>query len=266
MASPTPLTIKVSLPQLAKLIDHALLQPTLTDAEILTGLQTAKQHNVATACIKPYSIPAAVTALAGSPVLICSVIGFPHGNSTTEVKVFEARSAVDAGAHEIDMVVNGGKVLGGDWRYVEEEIQAINDAVVGKGAVLKVIFENDYLRDEHIVKLCEICTRVGVAFVKTSSRYGFVKKANGDYNYKGATVRHVELMRRCCGEGVRIKAAGGVRTVDEFLWMMHLGVARVGTSGTVGILEEARRRGIGDEEVEVQLVPPGEVSSSSGGY
>jgi deoxyribose-phosphate aldolase len=122
MASPTPLTIKVSLPQLAKLIDHALLQPTLTDAEILTGLQTAKQYNVATACIKPYSIPA-VTALAGSsPVLICSVIGFPHGNSTTEVKVFEARSAVEAGAHEIDMVVNGGKVLGGDWGYVEEEI------------------------------------------------------------------------------------------------------------------------------------------------
>lgn len=124
--------------------------------------------------------------------------------------------------------------------------------------------ESDYLRDEHIVRLCQICTRVGVAFVKTSTGYGFVKKPNGDYNYKGATVHHVELMSKICGENVQIKAAGGVRSLDEFPYMMHLGVARIGTSSTVGILEQARRRGIGNEPVEVQLVPPGGSSSNSG--
>lgn len=261
-------TISVSLPQLAKLIDHALLQPNLTDAEIHTGLAIAKEYLVAAACIKPYSIQAAKEVLAGSSVLICAVIGFPHGNSVTEIKVAEAVHAAKSGAHEIDMVVNVGKVLGGDWDYVSAEIKAINDAVVAEegSPILKVIFENDYLEDEHIIRLCKVCTEVGVAFVKTSTGYGFVKQPSGDYNYKGATVPRVKLMRKHCGPEVQIKAAGGVRTLDDFLYMMHLGVTRIGTSGTVGILEEARARGIGDELVEVQLKTPADNQGQSGSY
>lgn len=123
------------------MIDVSLLHPTMTDAEILEGLRTARKYNMATACVKPYCIPTAVRELEGSDVLVCPVIGFPHGNSTTKVKVFEAVEAVEAGGKEIDMVVNIGKVLGGEWGYVEDEIRQINDAVVAKGAILKVIFE-----------------------------------------------------------------------------------------------------------------------------
>ncbi|OIW26932.1 deoxyribose-phosphate aldolase [Coniochaeta ligniaria NRRL 30616] len=264
-------TITVTLGSIAKVIDHSLLHPTMTDAEIEEGLAIAKKYNVAAACIKPYSIPAARRALAGTDVLICSVIGFPHGNSTTSIKVAEAREAVLAGAHEVDMVVNVGKVLGGDWDYVRDEIKAINDTVtstrVGGGqeegsAVLKVIFENDYLQDEHIVKLCKICTDLKVAFVKTSTGYGFVKQSNGMYSYKGATVPHLKLMKEHSGPDVKIKAAGGVRTLDEFLYVMWLGVSRVGATATVAVLEEARQRGITDTptEVEVKLL-----SSTQGG-
>ncbi|KAK4169731.1 deoxyribose-phosphate aldolase [Cladorrhinum sp. PSN259] len=260
-------TIRVSLPQLAKLIDHALLQPNLTDAEINAGLEIAKKYKVASACIKPYSIGAAKKVLAGTDVLICAVIGFPHGNSVTAIKVAEAASAAKSGAHEIDMVVNVGKVLSGDWDYVSAEIKAINDAVVAAGSTLKVIFENDYLGDEQIIKLCEICTQIGVAFVKTSTGYGFVKQpSSGDYNYKGATIPHVKLMREHCGPQVQIKAAGGVRSLDDFLYMMHLGVTRIGTSGTVGILEQARARGIGEQPVEIEIRTPASNEVPGGGY
>ncbi|KAK3900813.1 deoxyribose-phosphate aldolase [Staphylotrichum tortipilum] len=262
---PSPGTITVSLPQLAKLIDHSLLQPFFTDGQIDAGLTLARDYKVAAACVKPYSIPAAKAALAGSDVLVCAVIGFPHGNSTTEIKVAEAAAAVRAGAEEIDMVVNVGKVLGGQWEYVADEIKAINDVVVAQGGALKVIFENDFLEHQYIARLCQICTDVGVAFVKTSTGYGFVKQRSGQYDYVGATVPHVKLMKESCGEGVKIKAAGGVRSVDEFLYMMHLGVSRIGTSGTAAILEEARRRGIGDDPVEVKLVDPVEYAQG-GGY
>lgn len=151
------------------------------------------------------------------------------------------------------MVVNVGKVLGHDWGYVEDEIAQINAAVVGGGGVLKVIFENDYLGDGEIVRLCEICRRVGVAFVKTSTGYGFVKGADGRYAYEGATVRQVRLMREHVGSEVGIKAAGGLRTLDDLILMRSLGVTRVGATATVAILEEARRRGIGEEEVEVEV-------------
>ncbi|KAF4186762.1 hypothetical protein CNMCM8927_005039 [Aspergillus lentulus] len=261
----TPNTITVSLPQLAKMIDHSLLHPTMTDADILAGLKIAREHKVATACVKPYSIPLAVKELAGTDVLICPVIGFPHGNSTTEIKVVEAIAAVKAGGAEIDMVVNVGKVLGGDWEYVTEEIRRINDAVKAEGALLKVIFENDYLKDEHIVRLCEICTRLDVAFVKTSTGYGFVKQVDGSYNYKGATVRDLRLMREKAGEKVQIKAAGGVRTLDDLLHVMSLGVTRIGATATVAILGEARKRGIGNEPVEVSFKPMKE-AGQTGGY
>lgn len=250
-----PATVKVSLPSLAKMIDHSLLHPTLTDADVLAGLELSKRYNVATACVKPYHVPLAREQLAGTSVGVCPVIGFPHGNSTTPIKVAEAREAARNGGSEIDMVVNVGKVLSGEWGYVEEEIRAINDAVTAEGAILKVIFENDYLQEEHIVRLCRICSDIGVTFVKTSTGYGFVKQPSGDYNYKGATLPHLALMRKHCDPKVQIKAAGGVRTLDELLRVRALGVSRVGASAMVAILEEAKKRGIGDEEIEV-AVPP----------
>ncbi|MCJ1301273.1 hypothetical protein MMC08_004072 [Hypocenomyce scalaris] len=261
-----PLKTTVSIPLLAKMLDHSLLHPTMTDADISSGLALSKKYAVAAACIKPYSIPAAREILAGTDVKICAVIGFPAGNSTTKVKVFEATEAVRAGATEVDMVVNVGKVLGGEWGYVEEEVRAINEAVVGQGGILKVIFENDYLAEAEIVRLCEICTGVGLAFVKTSTGYGFVKDAKtGMYSYKGATVPHLRLMRKHCGKEVKIKAAGGVRSLDELIRVRALGVSRVGATATVAILEEARERGIGDEEVEVEVeVLDG--SGSAGAY
>ncbi|KAL4884802.1 hypothetical protein BJY04DRAFT_233066 [Aspergillus karnatakaensis] len=253
MASNT--TITVTLHQLSKMIDHSLLHPTMTDDDIVKGLKIARENNVATACVKPYSIPLAKKELAGSGVLVCPVIGFPHGNSTTEIKVAEATDAAKAGGDEIDMVVNVGKVLGGDWEYVTREIRLINKAVTDNRAILKVIFENDYLKPEHIVQLCRICTELGVAFVKTSTGYGFVKQVDGSYNYRGATVKDLRLMRESSGSDVQIKAAGGVRTLDDLLHVMTLGVTRIGATATLAILDEAKSRGIGEVPREVSFRP-----------
>ena len=159
------------------------------------------------------------------------------------MKVAEAVQTIADGATEVDMVVNNGKVLGGDWGYVEAEIDAINRATVSGGALLKVIFENDYLEESHIIRLCEICTSLGVAFVKTSSGFGFVKKETGDYHYKGATDEHLQLMRKHSGEDVEIKAAGGVRTLDDLLRVRSFGVTRIGATATEAILEDAKSRG-----------------------
>lgn len=251
MASPATLT--VSLDDLAKMIDHSLLHPTMTDDDVLAGLKISRKYNVATACVKPYHILFAKKLLEGASVKVCPVIGFPHGNSTTEVKVFEARRAAEEGGKEIDMVVNIGRVLSGKWEYVKNEIKKVNEAVVEAGAILKVIFENDYLSEIEIIKLCEICSEVGVAYVKTSTGYGFVKQANGDYNYKGATIPQLKLMKKHISGDVKIKAAGGVRTLDDLLRVRAIGVSRVGATATVTILEEAMRRGIGKERIEVAV-------------
>lgn len=256
-------TITVTLSQIAKMIDHSLLHPTMTDTDILSGLKIAKESHVATACVKPYLVPLAKRELAGTDVQVCPVIGFPHGNSTTEIKVTEAIAAAEAGGTEIDMVVNIGKVLGGDWDYVTQEIDAINQAVVSRGAILKVIFENDYLQSQQIIQLCKICTKLNVAFVKTSTGYGFVKQSDGSYNYLGATVKDLKLMRQHSGPGVQIKAAGGVRTLDDLLHVMSIGVTRIGATATVAILEQAKERGIGKEPVAVTFNP---MVEKAGGY
>lgn len=231
------------LRDLAKMIDHSLLHPTMTDEQIAEGCRICLQYNVATACVKPYAVRLAAEILRGSEVGVCAVAGFPHGNSSIVIKQKEIEEEIRDGATEIDVVVNIGKVLGGEWDYVRHEIAAVNATTVGGGAILKVIFENDYLTDEHIIRLCEICTEVGVAFVKTSTGYGFVRQANGMYSYKGATDHHVRLMRAHCGPQVQVKAAGGVRTLDDLLRVRSLGVTRSGATATVEILEEAKRRG-----------------------
>lgn len=233
-----------SLKDLSKMIDHSLLHPTMTDAEIIQGCEIAVEYDVATACVKPYSIDICQSVLKGSDVAICSVIGFPHGNHTTQIKAAETELAIQNGALEIDMVVNIGKALGGDWEYVTSEINAVQQKCTGQGVILKVIFETDYLMDQQIIKLCQICSEVQVGFVKTSSGYGFVKQPDGNYNYMGATDHVLSLMRKHTAEHIQIKAAGGVRTLDDLLRVRALGVTRIGATATKTILEEAKKRGI----------------------
>lgn len=228
---------------LAKMIDHSLLHPTMTDEQLNAGLAVARRCACATACVKPYAVPMSVEALAGSGVGVCAVAGFPHGNSHPALKVAEAERAIAEGATEIDVVVNAGKVLGDDWACVSAELKAVNSACTARGAILKVIFENDFLQDAHIIRLCELCTQHGVAFVKTSTGYGFVKQPNGDYNYRGATDHHLRLMREHSGPRVQLKAAGGVRTLDDLLRVRALGVTRIGATATEAILAEAVKRG-----------------------
>ena len=237
------MTDQPTLRQLAKMIDHSLLHPTMTDAEILKGCETARRYDVATVCVKPYAVRMSREALQGSGVKVCSVIGFPHGNNTTALKVAESEQAIHDGATEIDMVINIGKALGGNWDYVAADIEAVNQACIKNGAILKVIFETDYLQDEHIVKLCQVCSELKAAFVKTSSGYGFVKQASGDYNYKGATDHVLTLMRQYCAPEVQIKAAGGVRSLDDLLRVRAIGVTRIGATATEAILQEAKKRG-----------------------
>ncbi len=234
---------EISIKLLAKMIDHSLLHPTLTDAAIVAGCELAKKYEVATVCVKPYTTQFARDTLKGTNVAVCTVAGFPHGCSTTEIKVKEAEQAISSGASEIDVVVNVGKVISEDWDYVASEINAINKAVVSRNAILKVIFENDFLQDHHIIKLCEICTNHAVAFVKTSTGYGFVKQSNGFYSYQGATDHHICLMRQHCSPSIQIKAAGGIRTLDDLLRLKALGATRIGATATESILEEAKNRG-----------------------
>ena len=228
---------------LAKMIDHSILQPTHTDEDLKKQCAVARKYDVASVCVKPYAVKQAVEQLNGSAVEVGCVIGFPHGNSSTAVKVFEAEQACNDGATEIDMVINIGKALGGDWDYVEKEIKAVADTCHRNQAIVKVIFETDYVtKTEDKIRLCKICTRVGADFVKTSSGYGFVKQPNGDFNYKGATVEDVDLMRKHSGPRVQVKCAGGVRTLDDLLKMKAAGATRSGATATEAILEEAKRR------------------------
>jgi deoxyribose-phosphate aldolase len=237
--------MNLSYRDLAKMIDHSLLHPTMTDEQIHAGCRVALDFDVASVCVKPYSVPEATELLVGSDVLVCAVAGFPHGNSHSDLKIAEAERSMREGATEIDVVVNVGKVLGGQWNDVSSEIQAVNRACVERGARLKVIFENDYLEDSQIIRLCEICSEHKVAFVKTSTGYGFVKQPDGSYNYKGATEHHLRLMREHSAPSVEIKAAGGIRTLDEMLRARAAGASRIGASVTDAILREAVARGYG---------------------
>jgi len=175
--------------------------------------------------------------------MVCTVVGFPHGNSSTEVKVFETQKACEEGAQEIDMVVNIGKVLQEDWEYVGKEIKSIAAVTKKHHAALKVIFENDYLpEDKHKIKLCEICSEAQVEFVKTSTGYGFVKGNDGKFSYEGATEHDLKLMRQHSAPEVQIKAAGGVRTLEDLLKVKSWGVSRIGATATATILEDAKKK------------------------
>jgi deoxyribose-phosphate aldolase len=234
--------MQYNISELARMIDHSLLHPTMTDKDLEDGVKVAIEYKTASVCIKPYAVKKCAEWLKDTGVLVCTVIGFPHGSHTTAMKVWETREACENGATEIDMVVNIGKVLGGDWSYVEDEIRQINAEALKHGAILKVIFENDYLKDEHKIKLCRICSSIPVAFVKTSTGYGYTKGEDGKFSTKGATVEDCRLMLANVAPGVQVKAAGGVRTLDELLRMKELGVTRIGATATAVILEEAKRQ------------------------
>lgn len=236
--------------QLAGMIDHSLLHPTMTDADLESGCATAAKYGVASVCIKPYAVKRAVELLKGTDVKVGCVVGFPHGGNMTEVKRFETEVACRDGAVEIDMVINIGKALSGDWDYVERDVKAVCDEAHKHGAKVKVIFENDYLTkggaglssDEFKSKLCTLCERAGADWVKTSTGYGFVKQADGSYNYQGATEHDLALMRKCCSPTVQVKAAGGVRDLDGLIRVHQLGATRCGATATAVMLDEYRRR------------------------
>jgi deoxyribose-phosphate aldolase len=227
----------ISKLEIAKMIDHSLLHPTMDDKILREGIELARKYNVASVCIKPYAVKMAADMLEGSDVMVCTVIGFPHGNSRVDVKVFETERAIDDGAVEIDMVVNAGKVLSEDWDYVRDEIAGIVAVTKKHRAALKVIFENDFLPEEkYKIRLCEICSELKVEFVKTSTGYGFNKQSDGSYNYKGATHDDLVLMRKHSDPSVEVKAAGGVRTLEDTLKVRELGVTRIGATATEAII------------------------------
>jgi deoxyribose-phosphate aldolase len=264
--------MKYSYEELAKMIDHSLLHPTMTDAELEAGCKLAAQYQVASVCIKPYAVRRAAELLHGTGVIVGAVIGFPHGNSATESKRYEAGLACRDGAGEIDMVINIGKALSGDWEYVERDVKAVCDEAHGRGAKVKVIFENDYLTnggaglsaDDFKIRLCQICERAGADWVKTSSGYGFVKQPDGSYNYKGATEHDLALMRANVSDRVQVKAAGGVRDLDGLIHVRDLGASRCGATATAAMMDEYRRREAAERSGQDVAAAVGAIGS--GGY
>lgn len=218
--------------ELAKMFDHSLLQPTLTDAEMVKGCLLAREYDVASVCIKPYAVKLAANLLAGSTVHASTTIGFPHGGHTTGVKVYESEKAMDDGATELDMVVNIGKVLSGEWNYVAHDIEAVVKAAHARGCWVKVIFENALIKDDHKIELCKICGDVRADWVKTSTGYA----------ESGATIPDLKLMRQHSPKHVQVKAAGGVRTYETLMQVREVGVTRVGATATKAILEDARAK------------------------
>jgi deoxyribose-phosphate aldolase len=227
-----PISIEaLSYADVAKTIDHSLLRPELDVETVTEGCRLALRYDVASATTRPADVPLAAEILAGSDVLVGAVVGFPHGSSATETKVFETERAVEQGAREIDMVLNIGRLRSGRDREVLDEIGAVV-AACGERAIVKVIFENAYLDDDEKVRACRLSEEAGAAFVKTST--GFAPT--------GATLEDLALMRRSVSPHVQVKAAGGVRTLDKLLEVMNLGVTRVGATATETILEDFKAR------------------------
>lgn len=233
---------RLTYEDVAKTIDHSLLRPELDDQFIDDGCRLAAKYEVASVCCRPADVPRAVELLAGTSVAVGTVIGFPHGGTTTEVKVFEAEQALRSGATELDMVINIGALRSGRDAYVRDEIAAIVAVAHPAGAIVKVILENAYLDDEQKVRGCKLVEAAGADFVKTST--GFAPT--------GATHEDLALMRRSVSPHIGVKAAGGVRTLDALLAVMELGVTRIGATATATILDDFRSRKAVGAAVRVQ--------------
>lgn len=216
---------------LAKLIDHSLLQPMTTVEQLEQGCQLAIRYDVASVCIMPYYLKRCAEILKGTAVAPSTTIGFPHGGHTTTIKLREAEIAIAEGCLELDMVINISKAVSGDWKYVASEIQSIVQMAHAQQRKVKVIFENCYLNDEQKKSLCRICCDCGADWVKTSTGYGT----------GGATIADLQLMLDHVTGGVQVKAAGGVRDLPTLLQVWRMGVTRVGSSRTSELLEAARR-------------------------
>ncbi len=232
---------KVTSKDIAQMIDLSLLNPTFTHKDVVDGLNLAKEYNVVSVCVRPCDITLTKEMLDGTDIKVTTVIGFPHGTHTTETKVFETEQAIDLGCVEVDVVQNISYTLSGEYDKTEADLKAVVDAAHAKGAQVKVIFENAYLNDEQKIKLCEICARVGADFTKTATGYA----------PSGATLHDLKLMRANTPENMKVKAAGGVRTLDAVLKVLAVGGSRFGCTRTQTIMEEARKR-----EAEGTLVLP----------
>ena len=218
--------------EIAKMLDHSLLKPELTVEQMVAGCGLARRYGLAAACVKPSEVARAAEELAGSGVLATTVVGFPHGANRTEVKVLEAELAIRDGAGELDMVMNIGRLLSGDFDYVEKDIRAVVDAAHAHGVIVKVIFENCYLTDHLKIAACRISERAGADFIKTATGFGT----------GGTVIADVVLMRKTAGPKVKVKAAGGIRTLDSALPVMRAGAVRFGTTASDVILDEAEER------------------------
>jgi deoxyribose-phosphate aldolase len=223
----------ITYQQLAKTIDHSLLRPELTEADVTSGCELARKYHVASVCVKPCHVRLAARLLAASDVAVGTVVGFPHGSSTSAIKVAEAREAIAAGATELDMVINIGELRSGNVDYVRDEIRAVVEASKGK-ALVKVILENAYLTREEKIQACRLCEEAGADFVKTST--GFAPT--------GATIEDIELMSHTVGPQVQVKAAHGIRTLAAALQMIDAGVTRIGATATATMLDDFRNRSL----------------------
>jgi deoxyribose-phosphate aldolase len=219
-------------PSIAKMIDHSLLNPTLTTRELEDGCALAIRYNVASVCILPYALARCAELLTGTTVNASTTIGFPHGGHTTAIKLAEARQALKDGGQELDVVINISKARSEDWQYVTDELAALAETVHAGGARIKVIFENAYLDDAAKIRLCTICAEAGADWVKTSTGYA----------PSGATLADLELMRKHSPPQVQVKAAGGIRDLDALLAVRAIGVSRVGATRTESMLEDCRKR------------------------
>ena len=218
--------------KVAGTIDHSLLRPELTCGEVLAGCELAAAYRVASVCCRPLDVAACRDALSGSGVAVGTVVGFPHGASTTAVKAAEARRALDDGAVELDMVLAIGWLRSGQDAYVQDDIAAVVAAARPQGAVVKVILENAYLTDEEKVRGCRLTERAGADYVKTST--GFAPS--------GSSMDDLRLMRASVSDRVKVKAAGGIRTLDLLVEGLNAGMDRCGATATAAIIDDLRRR------------------------
>ncbi|HMP80257.1 MAG TPA: deoxyribose-phosphate aldolase [Pirellulaceae bacterium] len=227
---------------LSSLIDHAILHPTQTDDDVRRGCQLADRLGLFSVCVKPYAVPLAAALLRQSQTKVGTVIGFPHGSPPSDIKLAESLWALERGAVELDMVVNIGQVLARQWSDVEREIQVIAEAAHVHAAIVKVIFETDLItQDELKRQLCHVCEQAGADFVKTSTGFGFVKQPHGHYDYVGATIHDVQLMRAACSPRVGVKASGGVRDFAQAMALVEAGANRLGTSASEAIIQGSAR-------------------------
>lgn len=241
----------ITVEEIAATIDHSLLRPDITTEELKEGCRIAREYNCISVCVRPSDLPIVCEELKGSDVLPTTVIAFPHGTATTESKVFETKDAIEKGAVEVDMVMNIGRFLSGEYDYVENDMRAVVNTAHPMGAKVKVIFENHYLTLEQIERACKIAEKAGVDFVKTSTGYA----------PSGSKIEDLLVMRKNVSDAIEVKSAGGVRDLDQSLAVLSTGTVRIGTRATIDILDEAKAR-----EKEGKLIVEDSKKELDGGY